>query len=157
MGTEVERKFLLSGLPPEVEPAPGSQFRQGYLALEGKTEVRVRLEPELARLTIKHGDGRVRLEEEIELDERQAEALWPLTEGRRLEKVRRRVELDGRLLEVDEYGGDLAGLVVAEVEFPDDAAAVQWSPPSWLGREVTDDPGYKNRNLACEGIPGSAD
>jgi adenylate cyclase len=157
MGTEVERKFLLSGLPPEVESAPGSQFRQGYLALEGETEVRVRLEAELARLTIKHGGGRVRLEEEIELDDRQAEALWPLTEGRRLEKVRRRVELDGLLLEVDQYGGDLAGLMVAEVEFPDDAAAVRWSPPSWLGREVTDDPAYKNRSLACKGIPRSAD
>jgi adenylate cyclase len=157
MGTEVERKFLLTELPPEVEPVPGSQLRQGYLALEGETEVRVRLEPEIARLTIKHGGGRVRLEEEVDLDERQADALWPLTEGRRLEKVRRRVELDGLLMEVDQYGGDLAGLVVAEVEFPDDAAAVEWSPPSWLGREVTDDPAYKNRSLACEGVPGSAD
>jgi len=156
VGVEIERKFLLNRLPAEVEQVPGSELRQGYVALDGDTEVRVRLERERAVLTFKRGGGRTRMEEEIELTAAQAEALWELTGGRRIEKLRRRVDLGGSCVEVDEYHGDLAGLLVAEVEFYDESAAERFSPPEWMGREVTDDSAYKNRSLACDGVPGAA-
>jgi adenylate cyclase len=60
---------------------------------------------------------------------------------------------DGLVLEVDVYEGDLAGLVVAEVEFPSEAAADAWRPPAWLGAEVTTDERYKNHRLAVDGVP----
>ena len=150
---EIERKFLLSGLPPTMRDARREPIRQGYLALDGDTEVRVRITPECATLTIKSGRGGVRVEEEFALDARQAESLWQLTEGRRVQKVRRRVRLGDTTIEVDEYGGALDGLVVAEVEFDDEEAARSFERPSWFVRELTDDPRYSNRSLASDGMP----
>jgi CYTH domain-containing protein len=158
-GMEIERKFLLSGVPPTMRFARREAIRQGYLALDGDTEVRIRISPEGAVLTIKAGRGGVRVEEELRLDTRQAEALWELTAGRRLQKTRRRVRLavagSGRDLvaEIDEYAGALDGLVVAEVEFPGEEAARAFEPPAWFGRELTDDWRYANRSLASDGIP----
>ena len=157
---EIERKFLLSGVPPTMRVARCEPIRQGYVALDGDTEVRVRITPKGGVLTIKSGRGGVRVEEEIALEPRQAEALWELTEGRRVQKTRRRVRLDGTgasgadlVAEVDEYAGALDGLVVVEVEFPDEAAARGFEPPAWFGRELTDDRRYANRSLASDGMP----
>jgi CYTH domain-containing protein len=113
----------------------------------------VRITPR-AVLTIKSGRGGVRTEEELALDRRQGDALWELTEGRRVQKTRRRVRVGDAVIEVDEYGGAVDGLLVAEVEFVDEQAARAFRPPPWFGREVTDDPRYSNRNLATDGIPG---
>lgn len=156
-GVEIERKFLLSGVPPQMRDARQEPIRQGYLALDGETEVRVRLSPQAAVLTIKSGHGGVRVEEELSLHSRQSEALWKLTEGRRVQKTRRRVRVGDAGVEIDEYGGALEGLVVAEVEFDDEDAARTFQPPSWFAREVTDDPRYSNRCLAVEGMPEDAD
>jgi adenylate cyclase len=155
-GIEIERKFLLAGVPPTMRLARREPIRQGYLALDGDTEVRVRITPERAVLTIKAGRGSVRTEEEVVLEKRQGDALWELTEGRRVQKTRRRVRVDDTVVEVDEYGGALDGLVVAEVEFDDEAAARAFEPPAWFVREVTDDRRYSNRSLASDGIPGGA-
>lgn len=153
-GTEIERKFLLDGLAPVLRYARRERLRQGYVALDGDTEVRVRIAPGGATLTIKHGYGAVRREEELALQARQAEALWELTEGRRVEKTRRRIRIDGAEVEVDEYAGRLDGLVVAEVEFADEQAAREFVAPAWFVRELTDDRRYSNRALATDGLPG---
>ncbi len=152
-GTEIERKFLLAGLPPTMRFARREAIRQGYVALDGDTEVRVRITPHAAALTIKSGRGAVRTEEEVVLSSRQADALWALTEGRRIQKARRRVRIGDVEAEIDEYSGALEGLVVAEVEFTDEDAARAFRPPSWFVREVTDDRRYANRSLACERLP----
>jgi adenylate cyclase len=151
--TEIERKYLVREVPAGIDWTEVKSLRQGYLALDGDTEVRLRLDANNATLTVKHGGGRVRVEEEMPLDPDRAEALWELTQGRRIEKTRRRARLDDLLLEVDEYEGELEGLLVAEVEFPDADAADRFEPPPWFGREVTEDSAYKNRSLACNGRP----
>ena len=153
IGTEIERKFLLDELPPALAFAKRKAILQGYLALDGDTEVRVRRTPSGATLTIKHGGGEVRVEEELELDERRADALWELTAGRRVQKTRREMRVDGVRVEVDEYFGSLDGLIVAEVEFDDEDAARAWMPPAWFGREVTGEPAYANRSLSVHGLP----
>ena len=158
-GIEIERKFLLRGVPPAMRYAHREPIRQGYLALDGDTEVRIRITPKGAVMTIKAGRGGVRVEEEIALQSRQAEALWELTEGRRVTKTRRRVRLPGAtgraelVAEVDEYSGALDGLVVAEVEFPDEESSAGFEPPAWFARELTDDWRYANRSLASDGMP----
>ena len=153
MATEIERKFLLDELPATLRFARGEQIRQGYLALDGDTEVRLRTGSKPPRLTIKSGRGAVRTEVELPVDGRDAPALWELTEGRRVEKTRRRMRIDGAEAEVDEYGGGLQGLVVVEVEFDDEQSARGFDPPAWFGRELTGEPAYANRTLACEGLP----
>jgi adenylate cyclase len=156
---EIERKFRLDAVPPTMRFARREAIRQGYLALDGDTEVRLRITPAGAVLAIKSGRGGVRVEEEIPVHMRQAEALWELTEGRRVQKSRRRVRLAGPagspelVAEVDEYAGALDGLVVVEVEFPDEATARAFEPPAWFGRELTDDWRYANRSLAVHGMP----
>jgi len=152
---EIERKFLVTQAPGDLDRHPARAVRQGYLAVEGGgNEVRVRQIGDATVLTVKRGAGRTRIEEEVVIDRDAFDRLWPLTEGRRVEKVRHLVPAgDGLVLEVDVYEGDLAGLVVAEIEFPSEAAADAWAPPAWLGAEVTTDERYKNHHLAIDGIP----
>jgi CYTH domain-containing protein len=153
---EIERKFLVERLPAEFEGAPSSAIEQGYLAIgvDG-SEVRVRGRAGRCTLTVKTGRGLARGETEIAVSDDQFAALWPATGGRRVEKVRHEVALGhGPIAEVDVYTGALEGLIVAEIEFPDEAEAARFVPPDWLGREVTDDDAYKNRRLATDGRPG---
>jgi adenylate cyclase len=152
---EIERKFLVDAPPDGLDRHPASAIDQGYLAIEpGGVEVRVRRRDAKAVLTVKAGTGRTRAEEEIAIDADAFERLWPLTEGRRVEKVRHLIPAgDGLTIELDVYGGALAGLVVAEIEFDSEDAADAFSASDWLGREVTDDQRYKNQRLASEGAP----
>jgi CYTH domain-containing protein len=152
-GVEIERKFLVDALPDDLDWLDERPLRQGYIALDGDTEVRVRDDAGAWRLTVKHGGGLLRVEEDIEIDARRGEALYALTEGRRVEKRRHRMTYGGAMVEVDVFAGALAGLVVAEVEFADEAAARGFAPPAWFGREVTEDAAYKNRALAVAGRP----
>jgi CYTH domain-containing protein len=152
---EVERKFLLSERPPGLESHPAKRVEQGYVALDGAVEVRVRRNDGAdATLTVKSGGGLARVEEEVDLALARFDGLWPLTEGRRVVKTRYRVPLgEGLTAEVDDYEGDLRGLLTAEVEFDSEASAEAFAPPAWLGAEVTGDPRYANRALAVDGLP----
>jgi adenylate cyclase len=152
---EIERKFLVAEPPTDIERWPSTAIEQGYVALdEDGAEVRVRRRDGRTWLTVKSGAGRVRVEEEIEIEPERFERLWALTEGRRLEKTRYELEAgDGLILELDVYTGDLEGLVVAEVEFDSEEAAEAFTPPGWLGPDVTEDARYKNQRLARDGAP----
>jgi CYTH domain-containing protein len=154
-GNEVERKFVLSGPPPDLESRPHKRIEQGYLAIgEDGVEVRIRRADGECTLTVKSAPGLVRVEEELEIDERRFEALWQLTPGRRVVKTRYLVPLDDDLTaEVDDYAGDLAGLMTAEVEFPSEEASADFAPDGWLGQEVSGDERYANRSLAVHGAP----
>jgi adenylate cyclase len=152
-GTEIERKFLVAELPPGLDEAPATRIEQGYVAVDDDgTEVRIRRRGEETVLTIKSGSGRARTEEEFAIDAARFARLWPLTEGRRIEKTRHVIGT-APAIELDLYDGALEGLRVAEVEFPDDAAADAFLAPAWFGPEVTDDARYKNRALARDGAP----
>jgi len=145
---EIERKFLVTALPDGL--GEGEAIDQGYLAIAPDgVETRIRRRAGAATLTVKSGPAMTRVEEEIPLEAARFDALWPLTEGRRLEKVRHLIGLErGLTAELDVYGGVLAGLLTAEIEFPSEAAARDFSPPPWLGEEVTGDATYANQNLA---------
>jgi len=156
-GREIERKFLLVDPPDHLDSFPHAKIRQGYIAVTGGgTEVRVREEGKRHFLTIKEGHGENRGQEEVAIKDSQFAALWPLTRGRRLKKVRYEIPLEGQTIEVDVYRGKLKGLTTAEVEFPDEGAAGDFRPPEWLGREITGDERYSNQDLARHGRPPEA-
>jgi CYTH domain-containing protein len=160
MPFEIERKFIVDRLPDTVSSAPGHRIRQGYLAEEDDVEVRVRIVDRGASLTVKAGRGRSRIEVEHALSIDEAEELWPFTDGRRIDKVRRHVNVGavatpGMHADVDVYDEPLLGLIVAEVEFDSDEAADAFVPPDWLGREVTGEQGWSNAALARFGQPGA--
>ena len=116
--------------------------------------MKLRRAGETTTLTVKSAPGLERIEEEIPIDQRRFDALWALTEGRRIVKTRHLVALeDGLTAEVDEYDDALAGLLTAEVEFPSVEASDAFTAPGWLGREVTGDRRYANRALAVDGAP----
>jgi CYTH domain-containing protein len=154
-GVEIERKFLIDTVPPDLGTYPSDRIEQGYLAItDDGVEVRIRRYGDRSFLTVKSGGASARVEEEIEIDERRFGSLWPLTEGRRIEKRRYRIpSRNGLTIELDVYDGALNGLVTAEVEFDSQAAAAAFEPPPWLGRDVTNEPGYKNKRLALDGLP----
>jgi adenylate cyclase len=151
---EIERKFLPRELPSEHLPDAGEHMRQGYLAIDGNVVVRIRITERTATLTVKGGDGMARTEVESTVTADDAEALWALTEGRRIDKIRYRVPLDDPLVaEIDVYAGDLEGLCTVEVEFDSEAAAADFEPPGWFGRDVTGERGWSNAALARDGRP----
>lgn len=153
VATEIERKFVVLDVPSPAVLGSGVRIRQGYLAEDGDVEVRVRMAGETATLTVKAGSGLVRTEVESVVSQVEAEALWPHTEGRRIDKVRHRVALAHAVAEVDVYGGGLAGVIVAEVEFDSEVASDRFDPPPWFGPEVTGVPGWSNAALARLGRP----
>lgn len=156
-GFEIERKFLLKKLPPKVRSIPGKPIIQGYLAYDEHTEVRLRQDGLNYFITIKQGSGLKRIEIEEAITLTQFQALWPATEGRRLEKIRSRVQYGIHTLEIDRYQGHLEPLLVAEVEFPSIEASEPFKKPGYFGEEVTDDDDYRNASLAIHGVPhGSA-
>ena len=152
---EIERKFLLPALPPDLDRHPGQRIEQGYLAFSPEgVEVRVRRKGDHHFLTVKKGGGMSRVEVELPLPASEFDTLWPLTTHVRVSKVRHELPgPDGLTVEVDIYDGNLAGLWVAEVEFPDEDTAHAFQPPPYFGREITGDPAYRNQVLARDGLP----
>jgi adenylate cyclase len=155
MGVEIERKFRLDGEPEWLGHCDATRIEQGYVAIEGGggAEVRLRRRDGERVLTVKCGSGRTRTEEEIELEAEQFDALWRLTEGRRVEKVRYIVPTETGEIEVDVFEGALAGMITAEMEFDSEAASNAFEPADWLGAEVTGDERYANETLAVHGLP----
>ena len=50
--------------------------------------------------------------------------------------------------ELDVYKGELYGLCVCEFEFDSTEEAFSNELPEWLGKEVTDDPSFRNAFLS---------
>ncbi len=151
MSLEIERKWRLNALPDGLPD--GTALRQGYLSQGGGTEVRLRDKGGQARLTVKQGKGLSRTEVEIDLSREQFDALWPLTRGARIEKRRCVVALGELCAEVDIFEGALAGLLLVEVEFPDEHQARAFVAPPWFGAELTGQAGWSNGDLARAGLP----
>jgi adenylate cyclase len=148
---EIERRFLLDRLPADL-PA-GIPVRQGYVALDGDVSVRVREAAGAHTLTVKGGTGRDHVEVERPIDADEFEALWGLTDGRRITKVRSVVPLGEHRAEVDVFEDELDGLWIAEVEFPSPEAADAFEPPAWFGEEITGRSEWGNAALAVHGRP----
>jgi adenylate cyclase len=143
MPREIERKFLLRSDAWRSEVGRSQPMSQGYLASGGRASVRVRIAGSKAWLNIKIGGlvaSRQEYEYEVPLDE--ARELLAAAEGPLIEKTRHFVERDGVTFEIDEFHGDNAGLIVAEVELDREDAPVP--RPPWLGAEVTQHRRYYN-------------
>lgn len=167
---EIERKFLVHNDGWRVGARPLS-IRQGYLARSAATNdrasnakfnakfnatlnatlnattVRVRITDGVATLTIKtRSKGITSPEFEYEIPTDHAEFLLEHCEGGLIEKTRHCVEHEDHAWEVDEFLGDNAGLVVAEIELGSEDE--NFAKPSWLGKEVTHDKRFKNSRLS---------
>lgn len=147
MATEIERKFLLVSDEWRQQVSRSKSFRQGYLSNNPQASVRVRIADDKATLNIKGmtiGVQRPEYEYEIPLHDA-TELLDQLCQRPLIEKTRHFVEFGGKLWEIDEFHGDNAGLVVAEVELdsPDEVIVM----PAWAGKDVSHLERYYNVRL----------
>lgn len=153
MGVEIERKFLLAGDGWRTLVEHTERMAQGYLigaqALRdgsAKASVRARIAGDRAWLNIKSAHlGIARAEFEYDVPVTDAEAMLASLCDGVVAKRRHHVTVDGVLFEIDEFEGDNAGLIVAEVELP--AEDAPFPRPDWLGREVSTLARYYNVNL----------
>ena len=154
MALEIERKFLVNGDAWRAQATRVVPMAQGYLNDQAsmdsgaqRASVRVRLEGDDARLNFKSREiGHTRQEFDYPIPVADARALLARCVGGLIDKHRHLVEHAGHLWEIDEFSGDNAGLIVAEIELDSDD---EWfERPAWLGMEVTDSARYYNLALA---------
>lgn len=148
MGIEIERKFLVQNDTWRNQAGPGVRYRQGYLATTGECSIRARIEGDEARLNIKSataGIARTEFEYRIPVADA-AEMLEHFCPGLHVVKMRYRARVGEHTWEIDEFEGENAGLVVAEIELS--SAHESFERPAWLGKEVSDDLRYYNTRLS---------
>ncbi len=154
MALEIERKFLVTGDGWRAAAHAVVPMAQGYIndqaALDRgdqRASVRVRIAGDDAWLNLKSRElGHTRQEFEYPIPVADGRALLALCVGGAIDKRRHLVRHGAHLWEVDEFLGDNAGLVVAEVELA--RADEVFERPSWLGAEVTDSARHYNLALA---------
>jgi len=155
MPLEIERKYRVIGEAWREQAHQVIPMAQGYLndtaSLDSgaqKVSVRVRIQSDQAFLNLKSREiGHTRQEFDYPIPVEQARDLLALCVGGLIDKRRHLVRHGGLLWEVDEFLGDNAGLVVAEVELEHAEQAVDL--PEWAGAEVTDEVRYYNLALAA--------
>jgi adenylate cyclase len=148
MPLEIERKFLLANDEWRSKVTGRVLMRQGYLSSGSRCSIRARIAGDRAWLNVKgKRSGMTRLEYEYAIPVEHAdEILTELSDGPLIEKYRHELPIGPHTWEIDEFLGDNAGLIVAEIELSSETESFE--RPSWLGPEVTEDQRYYNFNLA---------
>lgn len=148
MAVEIEHKFLVRDERWRREVERSVRMRQGYLTSDTRCSVRVRVAGNQGHLNVKSGTlGIQRSEYEYPIPLAEAEEILDtLCEQPLLEKTRHFVRFGGHLWEIDEFEGDNAGLIVAEVELS--RIDEPFDLPDWLGADVSHDIRYYNSQLA---------
>ena len=160
---EIEKKFKVKHLPENLGQYEKKVMEQGYLCTD--PIVRIRRSNDQYILTYKSLFGlketaecgaKVCNEIEMPLNQESYEHLKKKTDGNLIAKTRYLIPLhtkEGCLkAELDIFEGDLAGLVIVEVEFPDQEMAAGFEPPEWFGEDVSQDKRYTNNYLAMNGF-----
>lgn len=157
MKYEIERKWLVNDkvVPKDLFQSPFFRIDQGYLEVlySENDEVRIRRKGDRYFLTLKKGEGVKREENEVEIPSETYNLLLSLPNLNKIEKIRYEIPDGKHTIELDIYTGNLEGLATAEVEFENILESQSYIPPEWVGREITEDKYYKNKNLAMKGLP----
>lgn len=146
---EIERKFLVKTNSYKALAISSERIVQGFLNRNPNRTVRVRIKGKRGYLTIKgksNETGTSRFEWEIEIEVAEAENLLSLCEEGIVEKIRYEVQIANHVFEVDEFGKDNEGLVIAEIELQSEDESFE--KPDWLGDEVTGQIKYYNSQLS---------
>lgn len=144
---EIERKYLIKQLPDALSSYPCRNIEQGYLCTG--PVVRIRKDDQKYELTYKSGGMMARQEYNLPLSESAYYHLRKKVDGRIIQKKRYMIPLTEILtIELDIFEGDLAPLIIAEVEFPTLEMAEQFTPPDWFEEDVTFSPLYHNSTLS---------
>ena len=144
---EIEHKYLVQQLPESLSGYPCRIIEQGYLNTD--PVVRIRRDNEKYELTYKSKGFMTRMEYNLPLTQEAYEHLLTKIDGRLIQKKRYMIPLTNDLTaELDIFEGDLAPLILVEVEFSSEEAALAFVPPSWFGDDVTFSGKYHNSTLS---------
>jgi adenylate cyclase len=148
MSFEIERKFLVVSDTWRSCAMRHTKIRQAYLDSTAKVSIRVRIKDDnSAILTLKSRSSKLRRREfEYAIPTLDAEELISLRRSYIIEKVRHIIPYGNLNWEVDVFSGENQGLVVAEIELPDENYQIELPP--WIGPEVTGEDRYYNGTLA---------
>lgn len=149
---EIERKYLIqkADLPANLGSYPCRKIEQAYLCTD--PVVRIRKQNSDYYLTYKSKGLMAREEYNLPLNEAAYRHLRKKADGILIQKTRYLLPLPQDLsIELDVFHGCYEGLYLAEVEFPSEAAAEAFMPPSWFGEDVTFSPRYHNSFLSQAG------
>ena len=144
---EIERKYLLNALPSDLDRYPSKKIEQAYLCTD--PVVRIRRSNEDYYLTYKSKGFLMHEEYNLPLNREAYLHLCEKADGIVISKTRYLIPLTDQLtIELDVFDAPYEGLTLAEVEFPDEASANSFVPPSWFGEDVTYSSAYHNSTLS---------
>ena len=144
---EIERKYLIKNTPDNLSDFPCRIMEQGYLNTD--PVIHIRKDNDNYELTYKSKGLMVREEYNLPLTKEAYGHLLSKIDGRLIKKRRYMLPLGGGLTaELDIFEGELAPLILAEVEFPDEDSAFSFIPPNWFGEDVTFSGKYHNSFLS---------
>lgn len=144
---EIERRFLLRDDSWRKLVAEPQILQQGYMTVDKACTIRVRVVGERAWLTLKGYISDVsRHEFEYEIPLFDAQTMLATMCPFKIEKHRYTIECDGFVFEIDEFFGENAPLVVAELELSSEDMV--YPQPAWLGDEITSDGRFTNAYLS---------
>jgi len=149
MNKEIERKFLVKGDFKNLA-VKSYQISQGFLSTVPERTVRVRIKDHQGFITVKgigNASGVTRFEWEKEISIEEANSLLAICEPTIIKKTRYIIPASNDLFfEVDEFLGSNVGLLIAEIELPEETTF--FKKPDWLGTEVTGITKYYNSTLS---------
>lgn len=144
---EIERKFLISKLPDDLDNYQHDEIEQWYFILEENIEERIRHRWNKFYHTKKVWHWEIREEYEKEITKEEFDSIWPQTEWKRIYKTRYVIPYNNHKIELDKYHNKLEWLVVCEIEFNSEKESKNFTFPSRFWKEITEDNRFKNRNL----------
>ena len=140
---EIERRFLVKYLP-DLSDAEKADIVQYYLN-DNVTRLR-RMNDEYI-LTQKSGSGLMRTEIEYSIDKSQFDNL-KIGAKTFITKTRYFYPLDNLTCEIDIFNGKFDGIIIAEIEFATIEQAKSYTPPDFLGAEITLDKKLSNKQMS---------
>lgn len=154
---EIERKYLLGKLPDNLDSYTCYQLEQVYITTNPVIRARkkVNITKDIASpesefiLTVKTNGLLMREEYEIKMNEEGYNNVLAKAEGNTITKKRYIVPLEDNLkLELDIFEGAFEGLILGEIEFPDEETAKKYTPPEYISEEVTFDRRFANSTMS---------
>ena len=147
MSIEIERRFLLKNNDWQNEISQSIKMQQGYMSVEKECTIRVRIIDNHAWITIKGFISNIsRHEFEYPIPVKDAQTMLKELCAFSIQKTRHIIHKGDYTFEIDEYEGENAPLVIAELELKDETE--DYPPPNWLGEEITADGRYSNAYLS---------
>ena len=149
---EIEKKFLVSYIPKNIDSYPKKEISQSYIALT--PTIRIRKSNDDYILTIKSKGDIQREEYELNISQYEYDHLKQKCETPEVTKTRYIIPIHNNLnAELDIYHNHLEGLITVEVEFDTIDICETFVPPDWFSKDITFDNRYKNTSLSINGLP----